>query len=453
MLLFLSSSGLIKIFRFTSNFMPSHRIPIDQLRVGFFIRLELKWFAHPFLFSSFKIKNLTQIQILKDLGLTEVIWIPEKSDKPQTTTKPASTQRASTAISPPQPESPSLPSANNLWDIKKTRIERLQERNRRIQQCEKQYHRTYGQIKSVMQNLVTGSEEAVEQANSVIHDMVDSLLSEREVVVHLMNVKGKDEGVFFHSLNVAILALLLGKEYGMDADSLQDLGLGALFHDIGKHRIPKRILYKQGPLTPAERQILKLHPKYGAEIASKIKSIPDEAIRVILQHHETENGEGYPEGLKGDEISTLAKIMSIANVYDNYCNRPNPEDSMTPHETLSYMFGRLQPHFDKSLLSLFIRCMGVYPPGTILQLSNDLIGIVVSMNPENQLRPSMLIYDPEIPQKEALIFDLDEEPDLTIARSLRPAQLEPEVYAYLNPRARLTYYVENSNAYRHSPAS
>jgi len=434
--------------------MPESLISVDQLRVGTFIRLGLKWFAHPFLFGSFKIKNHNQIQILKDLGLTEVIWIPEKSDpQPTASTQckvPAGRPAASAAVCPPPSASPSLLPVKKLWDIKKARIQRLQERNRKIQHCEKQYQKTYGQIKSVMQNLVTGSEEAAEQANIVIHDMVDSLLSEREVIVHLMNVKGKDEGVFYHSLNVAILALLIGKEYGMDADSLQYLGVGALFHDIGKHRIPKRILYKQGALTPAERQIIKLHPKYGAEIASKIMAIPEESIKIIRQHHETNNGQGYPDGLKGDAISVLTKIMSIANVYDNYCNQVNPEDSMTPHEALSYMFGRLQHHFDAQLLSLFIRCMGVYPPGTILQLSNDLIGMVVSVNPGNQLRPSILIYDPEIPQREALIWDLDEDPELTIVRSLRPAQLEPEVYAYLNPRARVTYFLENSQSTPHS---
>lgn len=413
--------------------MAEYLIAVDKLRVGIFISLELKWFEHPFLYNSFKIKNLSQIQALKDLGLAEVLWIPEKSD-------PQSVPQTKGIAGPaPPPTVPPLMPVGKLWDIKKARIQRLQERNRKIQLCEKHYQQTYGQVKRVMQNLVSGSEEAALQANVVIHDMVGSLLSEHEVIVHLMNGKGQDEGVFYHSLNVAILALLIGKEYGMDAQSLQDMGVGALFHDIGKHRIPKRILYKQSPLSAAERRILKLHPKYGEEIASKIKTLPRESVQIIGQHHETNDGEGYPCGLKGDQISIPTKIMSIANVYDNYCNQLNPEDSMTPHEALSYMFTRQKNHFEAKLLSLFIRCMGIYPPGTILQLSNDLIGIVVSVPPGNQLRPSILIYDPEIPQKEALIWDLVEDPELTIVRSLRPAQLEPEVYAYLNPRIRVTY--------------
>lgn len=427
--------------------MPECLISIDQLRVGTFIRLGLKWFEHPFLFSSFKIKSLNQIQILKDLGLTQVICIPEKSD-PQaaapTSKRPANPTQASEPPAQP-PATPSSAPAQKLWDIKRARIQRLQERNRKIQRCEKQYQATHGHIKKVMQDLVTGSEEAARQAEVIIHDMVGSLLSEREVIVHLMNVKGGDEGVFHHSLNVAILALLIGKEYGLDAQSLQDMGVGALFHDIGKHRIPKRILYKQGPPTPAERQLIRLHPKYGEEIASKIETLSRQSIQIIRQHHETNDGQGYPDGLKGDQISILTKIMSIANVYDNYCNQPNPEDSMTPHEALAYMYGRLQHHFDAKLLALFIRCLGVYPPGTILQLSNDLIGMVVSVNPGNQLRPSILIYDPEIPPKEALIWDLGEDPELTIARSLRPAQLKLEVYAYLNPRVRVTYYFDSSD--------
>ena len=177
-----------------------------------------------------------------------------------------------------------------------------------------------------MQGLAAGSEEASAQAGVLIHDMVESLLSEREVVVHLMNVKGQDEGVYYHTLNVAILALLLGKEYGIKADSMEVLGLGALFHDIGKHRIPKKIFQKRAPLTPPERQLMRLHPKYGEEMASRMKGFPEESVLIIRQHHEANDGTGYPDGLQGPKISPLSKIMSVANVYDNCCNHWSPEE-------------------------------------------------------------------------------------------------------------------------------
>jgi len=419
-------------------------VSVDHLRVGVFIHLDLKWYEHPFLTNSFKIKNVGQIHALKELGLSQVLFDPLKSDQ-----QPAPPQ-GTIAKSRPAPIQQAAP-ANHLWEIKKQRIRQLQERNRRIQHCERQYTRTFGQVKKMMNDLLTGTQEATDQAADLVQDMVGSLLSEREVMVHLMNVKGKEEGVYYHTLNVAILALLLAKEYGIKSGSMEILGLGALFHDIGKQRIPKKILLKRSPLTLPELEIVRMHPLYGEQMALRMGSFPAESAVIIRQHHETNDGAGYPDGLPSNKISILAKIMSVANVYDNHCNHWNPDESMTPHEAMSQMFCLLNSKFDPELLSLFIHCMGVYPPGTVVQLSNDLIGMVVSVSSENQLRPCVVVHDAQIPAKEALILDLSEDPDISILKSLRPSQLSPEVYAYLNPRSRVTYFLNTNETNPLSP--
>ena len=413
-------------------------VPVDHLRVGVFIRLELKWFEHPFLFSSFKIKDLEQIKILKELGQTEVIYIPEKSSQ-----HPVSPARGAEPVAAVVKSEAAL-TAHSLWELKAERIKKLRERNRRIQHCEKQYHETFDQVKKVMQNLVTGTEQAAKQADALVQEMVASLVTESEVVVHLMNVKVTDESVFYHTLNVAIMALLLGKECGIDPEAMHKLGLGAMFHDIGKARIPKRLLYRRTPLTGPERALLQLHPKYGEEIASRINGFPIEAMEVIREHHERMDGSGYPRGLTRAQISFLSEITSLVNTYDNYCNQLDPADSLTPHEALSCMFSRGQCHFSKDLLTTFIRCMGIYPPGTVVRLSNDTTGIVVSISSNNQTRPSVLVYDPQVPKNQAIIVNLEEEPELTVTRSIRPSSLPPEVFAYLNPRTRVSYYLDPS---------
>jgi hypothetical protein len=106
------------------------------------------------------------------------------------------------------------------------------------------------------------------------------------------------------------------------------------------------------------------------------------------------------------------------------------------------MFSRQRAQFDVELLTIFIRSLGIYPPGSVLQLSNELTGMVVSINAGNQLRPSTLIYDPEVPKNEALVIDLQEHPEISITRSIRTSQLSPEVFAYLDPRVRVRYYIE-----------
>jgi HD-GYP domain-containing protein (c-di-GMP phosphodiesterase class II) len=219
-----------------------------------------------------------------------------------------------------------------------------------------------------------------------------------------------------------------------------------LFHDVGKQKIPKTILYKRGPLSHSEQKLIQLHPQYGAEMMAMVADFPREAGQIIRQHHETNDGKGYPEGLTAQNISFLAKITAIANHYDNLCNRLDPQDSLTPHESLSQMYWKRQDKFDRALLSLFIGCLGVYPPGTVVQLTNGIIGIVESISSGTPLQPTVLIYDPTVPKNEAIIFDLEFEPDVKIERSLRPSQLPPEVFAYLDPRQRVSYFFASREA-------
>ncbi len=419
--------------------MPPQIVSVDSLRAGVFIQLmKVNWLAHPFLFNSFKIKGPDQIQVLRNLGIREVIYIPEKSDC--TPAFSQSPQRPDQAGS----ESHAEPPLDAMWESKKKQTERMQKRRQQLHRCEKDYNRTIAKVSTVMQKLITGSEEAAAEADQLIEGIVDSLLMDPEAAVHLVNVKSQDETLFYHTLNVAILALVLGKEHGLNAQQAKVLGLGALFHDIGKQKIAKNLLYKRGQLNPPEIKILQMHPQYGFDIMSRIGSFPPDALSIIVQHHETNDGTGYPRGLHGDDISLLSKITAIANNYDGLCNRLDPSESMTPYESLCHLFCRQKQQLDGQLLSLFISCLGVYPPGTIVKLNNDSIGMVVSINPKKPLRPGVMLYDPNVIKSEALIYDLEEFQELEIERSIRPSQLPAEIFAYLDPRTRINYFFDTT---------
>jgi putative nucleotidyltransferase with HDIG domain len=422
----------------TESDMAAQRIPVDQLRPGIFVQLELKWLAHPFFFSSFKIKSQDQIQTLKELNIREVLYFPEKSDCPPAVSPIAIKQDQTVPASSP------TPAQDAMWENKRKQIQKLEKKRQQLQLCEKEYHRTIRQVSVVMQKLITGSKEAAAEADQLIQDIVDSLLMDQEAIVHLVNVKSKDEAVFFHTLNVAILAMVLGRQCGLKADETKSLGMGALFHDIGKNKVPKNLLYKRGTLTPPEARILQMHPHYGHQMMSQIEHFPEEALTIILEHHEAIDGSGYPKGIRKDEISFLSKITSVANNYDNLCNKLDPMESMTPYESLCHLFCRQKDQLDSELMTLFISCLGIYPPGTIVRLKNDMIGMVVSIDPKKPLRPSILVYDPDVPKAQALIIDLDEFPSFEIDRSLRPSQLPPEVYVYLDPRTRVSYFFDST---------
>jgi putative nucleotidyltransferase with HDIG domain len=418
--------------------MGEQKVLVDQLCTGLFVRLDLKWSEHPFFFNSFKIKSAEQIRILQELGLREIIYIPEKSDCPPLA--PHSSPRID-----PHPRISAEPSMEKekIDHLRREQMERVRRQRQRIQVCEKQYEETLGQVRKVMHGLSAGTKEAAQEADALVHGLVGSITANSETILHIMNIKSVDETIFYHTLNVAILALVAAKAYGTDPQELRLLGLGALFHDVGKQKLPKALLYKRGTLSPSEQKLIHLHPQYGAEMMAMVPDFPREALSIIRQHHETNDGKGYPEGLTAQGISFLSKVTAIADYYDNLCNRLDPLDSLTPHESLSHMYLKRQDKFDRALLSLFIGCLGVYPPGTVVQLTNGIIGMVVTINAGKPLQPTLLIYDPTVPKKEAIIFDLEAEPDIQIERSLRPSQLPTEVFNYLDPRHRVSYFFES----------
>jgi putative nucleotidyltransferase with HDIG domain len=413
------------------------RVAVDRLRPGIYVRLELKWLDHPFSFNSFKIRDQKQLDTLLSLGLQDVIYEPEKSD-----VEPLPPDGCPAPMNMPSP----MPEADQLaLAEKKRRIARVSKEREVIQRCEKKFVGAVSAVKNLMRNLLARPEESIQAADILIGEMVESLLADHNVAIHLMNDKIAGEDVYYHSLNVAVLAMMLGRESGLPAEEISLLGMGALFHDVGKSRIPDTVLLKTEPLNHAERALFRLHCHMGVEIAEQLGLAP-EAIAIIAQHHETMSGKGYPRGLHGDKISHLARIVAIVNAYDNHCNCINPNDSLTPHEALALMFSRERENYDDGLLKLFIKCMGVYPPGSIVQLSNEAVGMVVSINAEQMLRPSVLIYDPSVPKEEAIIYDLTDDTEIKIVESIRPNLLLREIYDYLSPRKRMTYYFDGYGA-------
>jgi len=417
------------------------RIKLEQLQPGMFIRLDESWFGHPFLFNRIKIKNRSQIDSLKKSGITEVFFIPEKSDClplpfEEREAKPKAPQVSATS---PQDD----PVIQLLWQIKKERIERLKEKRENLRQCTDNYNTTVKDIPHIMGKMLTGSQEAVSNAKEIVSGIADKFLSDTDAIMHLMTIKETEESIYYHSLNVSVLALMLGAKAKLSPDEMRDLGMGALFHDIGKTRIDNKVLKKPPPLTKAEQNLIQLHPRYGVEIVAKSNAFPGSSAMVIMQHHEQYDGNGYPHLLKGEKISKLARITSIVNMYDNLCNNLDPKKAMNPYQALSHMYTKCQNALDVELLFLFIRCLGIYPPGTAVMLSNGVLALVMSVNPKNPLKPSVMLYDPEVPKGEAVIFDMEDEPEVTIERNLRPDKLPPEVCSYFNYTGGANYFVEN----------
>jgi putative nucleotidyltransferase with HDIG domain len=327
---------------------------------------------------------------------------------------------------------------------KQARIERHHALRANIVTMGKQTAKMAQSVRTAAKQFVSSPDDASAAAELLISDVAESLLSDSSTMVHLLNDKAAGEEVYYHSLNVAMLSLLLAKALGLSASELRIIGVAAIFHDIGKEGIPPWLLLKTEPLTHAEEAMLRQHAEKGAEMAARGK-LPPQVVAAILEHHENIDGSGYPRGLKGDQIAVAARVIGVVNHYDDLCNPADPGKAMTPYEALSTMFAKRKGWFDEAILGKLVHVLGVYPPGSLVRLSNGATGMVISVSSGKPLQPTLMIYDTAVPKNEAIILDLSEFPELSIAKALRPSALAPSVFDYLSPRKRMTYYFGNGS--------
>ncbi|MCR9310435.1 HD-GYP domain-containing protein [Vibrio diabolicus] len=415
--------------------MAAIKLTVDRIQPGLHIRLPLKWNDHPFLLNSFKIKDQEQVEMIRHLGVKFVYFNPEQSDAAPLPVDQIQADRVTNEASLDH-------ETQKLWQEKQNRIEKLSAYRRRVIQCEKEFERSLARMRSVMTKIRNRPTAAVDEAKLLIEDIVEKLMCDDNVTLHLMNGKNEFEDIYFHSLNVAVIAMMIGRANGYSAAQLKDLSFSALFHDIGKIKIPTAILRKQAPLTEPEINYLKLHTKYGVDLASQIEGFPEVARVVIAQHHELRDGSGYPKGLKGDEINEFAQIIAVANAFDNLCHTPIVSEQKIPYTALSHLYKNCKHLYKEENLNILIKFMGVFPPGTVVQLSNNMVGLVISVNASHLLFPNVLVYDPSVPRTQAPIIDLASK-DIKIVNAIHPSKLPEKIKEYLNPRSRISYFFDS----------
>lgn len=405
-----------------------------QLRIGLFIHLDLPWMHHPFLSGSFKIRSQKQLDALWSLDLDQIRIDPARSDPP-----------ADDADAKPQPvltEALRNDLAAALWEEKRKRIKVLRERRVRLNQCAKRYTQSVSSARKLMSYLRASPAQAAEEAQDLVVGMVEDLTEDQETTVQLVNLKHQDENSYFHSINAVALALVVGQKMQLEKTQLRHLGIGALFHDLGHQKIPYQILHKKSEFTRPERLLYEQHPRYGAEIARAIGSLPPSVVEIIAKHHEYQDGSGFPEGLRAADIGLLTRIVTVVNRYDNLCNGIAAERGLSPHQAISRMYSRERACYDPKVLTTFITNLGVYPPGTVVRLHDDRIALVISLNQADLLKPHVLLYSPDIPKEESLVLDLTEE-DIGIRESLCPSDLNSDQLEYLNLSDKLSYYFQS----------
>lgn len=423
--------------------MAFHPATREDFRIGLYIKLVGNWFAHPFSKSSFKIKDEKDLATLLALRNYKILYDPERSDPlPSSEMENDSCEDVHTSLDPSSPPieenhqreiSPYINSPKKL-QASQVRLEKLKE-------AEKEYQEVLKQNKESMLEVKAGYGKGIRKAENLVNTLGE-ILDQNGALVSLMNFIGNQEtgdDFNYHSLNVCMLSMVLGQGLDLPQDDIKTLGIGALFHDIGELEGGGRFIQKESKMNKHEQQVLRKHPKNGRKMIEGF-GFPKPILEVISQHHERLNGIGYPEGLKEDSIHLLSKIVMVADAYDELCNNPQSEKSLTPYEAISRIYAKRQDEFWEEAVLALIQNLGVYPPSSIVEMSDGAFGMVTSINLLDHMRPTVMLYNSDIPREEAIIVDLQQEPSVTIKLSLRSRDVPRKIWEYLNPRGMISYF-------------
>lgn len=419
----------------------SATIAVEDLRVGMFVMLDGGWLSHPFPLSSFRITTQEQLATLRGLGLQQVRWSPEKSEllDEAAAAAAAGADAAGASGTANDTASAAQRQAQEAAAAAALRKRSLQQQLEASQRCERQHAEAAKAWRESIDLVTARPQHAAQQSEALTRALLDRMLTDDDIAIRL--VAGGGDRAASHALNVGVISLLIGRTLGLTEPELMELGVGALMHDVGKLEVADRFRHAEDGFNANEVAAYRDHVAKGVAVGQRM-GISAGALRVLAQHHEHADGSGFPLKLAGERITMASRVVSLINRYDNLCNPQSRTPQLTPHEAVSVLFAQGRNRFDPAVLNVFIRMMGVYPAGSLVQLTDDRFALVVGVNSSRPLKPRVLVHDTKVPRHEALLLDLETQVNLGIRRSLPAAKLPPAVIEYLDPRPRVSYYFE-----------
>ena len=264
-------------------------------------------------------------------------------------------------------------------------------------------------IKTFIDEIRFGQSLDIQLAKNAVSDCVVNLTNNPEAMMFLTRMRNKDEQLNQHAFNVCVYSIVLGRLLGYDATQLEQLGTCGLLHDMGKVTIPESILNKPGPLNEEETAIIQSHAKAGRDILMGGRNIFSGTVDVAYGHHENIDGTGYPRGLQGHQLNLNCKIVSVVDKYDAITS-PKPYRPAGDHLSAVAILNQLarDNKIDSSLTLAFVSYLGIYPPGSIVELSSGEVSIVLESNPRQKLRPQILVVRDANKQPTQKFIDMSE---------------------------------------------
>ncbi|MCP9473462.1 MAG: HD-GYP domain-containing protein [Nitrospira sp.] len=356
------------------------RIAVDELRPGMrVVAIDRSWLVTPFLSHRLTIASREQVEQLKACGvrIVEIVADDAGEEEIHQYERDRSAEEGGETVSP-RSAADVAPEPASFDEELKT--------------AKEVYRAAKAVIRGAMQDVRLGRAVNMEAVDRVVSDMAESVLRNLDALTSLSRLKRFDEYTFYHSVNTSLLAMSLGRDLGFTKSELHQIGVGALLHDIGKTKIPNELLNKPGRFSPDEMELMKQHVLRGVEILSNLTGLAEAHAKPALEHHERVDGTGYPFGRSKDEISRFGLMASIVDIYDAITSDRCYHRGRPPHDALQYLYLlSLKGHLDAGLVQRFIRVVGVYPVGSLVELNTGEVAVVRRVHREAPLAPHVII--------------------------------------------------------------
>lgn len=358
-----------------------------ELKLGMYVsELDRPWVESPFIFQGFELKSNEEIQHISNICKYVYVDTDKSPINIQAQLKSLHQEQRQRQAKPGNPPA----THSDTITLSVSKIDRASFKESVIK-ARKVRDKTRNYVDNMLAETRMGKIVDTKKARKLVAELANNIIENADASMWLSNLKNRDEYTAIHSVNVCVLSLTFGRALGLDKNQLNDLGLGALLHDMGKMRVPLEILNKPGKLTNEEFEIMKSHPVEGYKLLENSQDLSAEVLDIVKSHHERLNGSGYPSGLKENDINYFTKIVSITDVYDAITSDRVYHDGMTPHEALKKMYEWAPGNFDDQLMQSFIRTIGIYPVGSLVELTSGHIGLVVKLNEEKRLKPIIIM--------------------------------------------------------------
>lgn len=378
--------------------LEKRKINALDIKIGMYVsELDRPWLDSPFLLQGFLIKDNEDIQQIQNLckyvfidELQSKVEISEKDLTPVVEELPAASNGLKVDTSRASVAKKAIAKGGSIADIPAP-AEPTVPFEQELQEAQEIHENMGNVVKNLYQSISRNKVPDFAQVEGVVSDVVYSLNRNEFALEWMTQLKDKDQFTVQHSVNVSIFAVKLGRHLGLHEDILKTLGLCGMMHDIGKIKVPQRILMKPTSLSEDEMSIMQKHPEVGIKILKQTPNVPLEVINVCEKHHERMDGRGYPSQLGGDRLDLNTRIVSIADAYDAMTSENHYNPGFSASHAMSELYRQKNKAYDAELVDAFIRAIGVFPVGTVIETHSGEVGIVVSTSDAHKLNPSVIM--------------------------------------------------------------